>query len=223
MASQDNKQIIPDMGNFGGTNGPFGDVSNTQISEPHQINGAARSFLLGYGMKRDIFYCPNNNAINIDSWWGPEDPSAFTAGQKTAIGYQILGGREGLRKNNIDGGGTWEPGKDTTIDWVKIAPAGVESIHMNIESDAVYDQIVTDVTRYRSSSFDDFSGHLSGTNPFDTSSGARRYLKSGEGGSNAVNIDGSGKWTKREDMGIMGSSGTGLCQLEIGDTIKWWW
>lgn len=223
MASQDNKQIIPDMGNFGGANGPFGDVSATQISEPHQINGAARSHLLGYGMTREIFYCPNNSAINLDSWWGPDDPSTFTAGQKTAIGYQILGGREGLRKKNINGTGTWEESKDTTYDWVKIAPAGVESIHMNVESNAVYSEIVTDVTRYRSGSFGVFSGHLSGYNPYDTSSSSRRYIKSGEGGSNAVHIDGSGKWTKREDMGIIGSSGTGLNQLEVGDTTKWWW
>ena len=81
------------------------------------------------------------------------------------------------------------------------------------------DAIVTDVTRSSTSgNFDTISGHFSGYNPYSNN----RYLKQRTGGSNVVLIDGSGKWKPEAEMGITGSSGAGLHQLECSSNYLWW-
>ncbi|MAX27182.1 MAG: hypothetical protein CMJ19_22020, partial [Phycisphaeraceae bacterium] len=43
-------------------------------------------------------------------------------------------------------------------------PPRRESIHTEIEKDAIYDEMVTDIVRSYSDSFDDITGHISGPN-----------------------------------------------------------
>ena len=226
MASGDNKQQIPDMGNWGGVNGQFGDVSPEQTSQPYRMNGGARDYIMQYGLTRENFYCPNNTAVNTDTYWGPDTGITFAAGKTTVIGYQILGGRVGLQRANINDPNNFQDGLDGTASWIKLVPPGVESIKLNIEFEAVYPEIITDVVRYTSTnSFDTLSGHVKGKNPF--LSGTGRYIKEGQGGSNIFNADGSGLWCQRTELGLKsGSLGSGLSQLEYGSTtnsLRFWW
>ncbi|HAI11424.1 MAG TPA: hypothetical protein DCM28_06940 [Phycisphaerales bacterium] len=222
MASQDNKLNIPDLGNWLGANGQFGDHHPGATSQPYRINAGARNYMLQYGLTRENFYCPNNTAANIDAYWGPELASSFASNQFTVIGYQILGGRVGLQRANPASTGTFITAKDSSASWVKMVPDGVESIHLNLEHDAVYDEIITDVVRTYNVSFDTITGHMSGRNEF--TAGSNRYIKDGLGGSNIFMVDGSGKWRQRTNLGLTtGSQGDGLCQLEYGSNIKLWW
>lgn len=226
MASEDNKHNIPDMGNWGGANGPYGDVSSEQTSQPYRLNGGARDYIMQYGLTRENFYCPNNMAINTDSFWGPTVGKTFAAGQTTVIGYQILGGRVGLQRKSLTDGNTFQQSKDSTASWIKLVPKGVESIQLNIEFEAVYPEIITDVVRYTSTnSFDPMSGHVKGRNPYLTGTG--RYIKEGQGGSNIFSVDGSGFWRQRQNLGLTtGSYGSGLAQLEYGtatNSLRFWW
>ncbi len=221
MASEDFKHIFPDLGNWGGSEGYFGGASPTVSSRPYQINAGARDFMLDYGLVRDSFYCPNNTAINSGSNWGPDDALSFGAGQLTNIGYQVLAGRQGLKRKSMTSTSSLQSAVDSSATWVKLTPTNVESVHMNIEHEAVYNEVVTDITRTYGNSFDSFSGHFSGMNDF--TDGGGRYFKDGQGGTNVFLIDGSGKWRQRSDMGLdTGSLDGSLCQLEFNATKMWW-
>lgn len=59
----------------------------------------------------------------------------------------------------------------------------------------------TDIVRTYKGCFDSISGHMTGKNTFTDSS-------------NVFLFDGSGKWRQRTDLGIPGSIGDDLCQME---------
>ncbi len=222
MTSNDNKLKLPDLGNWEGVDGQFGDINATKTSTPYRINGAARNYMLQYGLTRENFYCPKNTAANTDSYWGPDDIGSFASGQTTVIGYSVLGGRTGLMRQNINSTGTWVNAKDTSAQWVKLLPDKVEPLHNNIEHEAAYDEIIVDTVRTYNLSFDSVSGHMTGKNTFTI--GSNRYLDRGPGGANVFMVDGSGNWRQRTELGIpTGSYGDSLCQLEYGSSIKHWW
>ncbi|MAX27476.1 MAG: hypothetical protein CMJ19_23510 [Phycisphaeraceae bacterium] len=222
MASQDTNQKLPDLGNWGGINGPFGGVHPASTGQPFRINLGARAYMQSYGMTRETFYCPNRPQVNSDAYWGTENPLDADAGALAVIGYQVLGGRVGLQRKDINGTGTFQDAKDDSLQWIKLEPSGVESIHMDIENQAVYDELIADTVRYYNHSFDTLSGHISGVNPYMADPNGR-YIKEGQGGANVIMIDGSGQWRPREQLGLdTGGLGSGLCQLE-GATVKFWW
>ncbi|MFG0247329.1 MAG: prepilin-type N-terminal cleavage/methylation domain-containing protein [Phycisphaeraceae bacterium JB051] len=222
MTSNDNKLKLPDLGNWDGANGQFGDIHDAKTSSPYRINGAARDYMLQYGLTRENFYCPKNTAANTDSYWGPATGASFASGQTSVIGYSILGGRTGLMRQNINSTGTWVNAKDTGAQWVKLLPDKVEPLHDNIEHEAAYDEIIVDTVRTYNLSFDSVSGHMTGKNDFTV--GSNRYLDRGPGGANVFMVDGSGKWRQRTELGIpTGSYGDSLCQLEYGTQTKIWW
>ena len=213
---------LPDLGNWAGVDGQFGDINAEKVSTPYRINGAARNYMLQYGLTRENFYCPKNTAANTDSYWGPDDIGSFASGQTTVIGYSVLGGRTGLMRQNINSTGTWVNAKDTSAQWVKLVPDKVEPLHDNIEHEAAYDEIIVDTVRTYNLSFDSVTGHMTGRNTFTV--GSNRYLDRGPGGANVFMIDGSGKWRQRTELGLpTGSYGDSLCQLEYGSSIKHWW
>jgi prepilin-type N-terminal cleavage/methylation domain-containing protein len=222
MTSQDNKLKLPDLGNWEGATGQFGDLHAAKVSSPYRINAGARNYMLQYGLTRENFYCPKNTAANTDAYWGPNQLSSFGTSQTTVIGYNILGGRTGLMRQNINSTGTWVNAKDTSAQWVKLVPDGVEPLHSDIEQEAAYDEIIVDVVRTYNLSFDSVSGHMTGKNDFTV--GSNRYLDKGPGGANVFMVDGSGKWRQRTDLGLpTGSYGNSLCQLEYGTSTKIWW
>ncbi|HCD31130.1 MAG TPA: hypothetical protein DER01_01900 [Phycisphaerales bacterium] len=218
MASNDNKQKLPDTGNW---EGYYDEISTTKTSRPYHLNGGARDYLLSYGLVRDSFYCPNNPASNSDAFWGPSTGKGFSSHTYNycITGYNLIGGRVGLQRADRFTAGTSQNAKDSSSKWYYMVADGIESIPMDMEQETYYDAIVTDVTRSSTSgNFDTISGHFSGYNPYSNN----RYLKQRTGGSNVVLIDGSGKWKPEAEMGITGSSGAGLHQLECSSNYLWW-
>lgn len=218
MASNDNKQKLPDTGNWEGF---YDEISATQTSRPYHVNGGARDYLLSYGLVRDSFYCPNIPASNNDAYWGPAAGSGFSSHTYNycITGYNLIGGRVGLQRADRFAEGTSQNAKDATSKWYYMIADGIESIPMDMEQETYYDAIVTDVTRSSTTgNFDSISGHFSGYNPYANN----RYLKQRKGGSNVVLIDGSGKWKPESQMGISGNSGSGLHQLECSSNYLWW-
>ncbi|MFG0247328.1 MAG: type II secretion system protein [Phycisphaeraceae bacterium JB051] len=220
MASNDNKQKLPDTGNWGGY---WDDISSVKKSHPYHINGGARDYMLSYGLVRDSFYCPNNPLANRDEYWGSATGDPFNAGVSAygycISGYNLIGGRVGLQRASLTGSGTSQNARDSGAKWYYMAADGVESIQLDMENEAYYDEIVTDVTRSNTSGrFDDISGHFKGNNPYSNN----RYLKQGRNGTNVVLIDGSGRWKQEDLMGINGASGAGLHQLESSSNYLWW-
>ncbi len=220
MASNDNKQKLPDTGNW---DGYFDDLSSVKKSRPYHVNGGARDYMLSYGLVRDSFYCPNNPLSNKDGFWGSASGDRFNSSVATygytITGYNLIGGRVGLQRANLNASGTSQNARDSTSKWYYMAADGVEAIRMDMEQEAYYDEIVTDVTRSNTTgNFDDISGHIKGINPYSN----KRYLKQGQGGTNIVMIDGSGRWKQEDLMGINGASGSGLHQLENSSNYLWW-
>jgi prepilin-type N-terminal cleavage/methylation domain-containing protein len=224
MASQDRKGEIPDLGNYGGANGHFGGQNVTNTDGPYKINQAARNYMLQYGLTRENFYCPNNTAMNTDAYWGPEGNPSLYATTQVVIGYQIIGGRQGfMRKNKADASSSFEAAKQSSIEWYKTSlNPGRESIHLDIEKDAIYDEIVTDIIRTYSDSFSSLSGHMSGPN--NTEGRGTYYMdNSANGGTNVMLIDGSGKWRNAQELGMTGSLGDGVCRMRVWGSTKIWW
>jgi prepilin-type N-terminal cleavage/methylation domain-containing protein len=220
MASNDNKQKLPDTGNW---NGYFNEISTVKKSRPYHMNGGARNYMQRYGLVRDSFYCPNTPQANTDGYWGSATGEDFNASVATygytITGYNLIGGRVGLQRANRFAAGTSQAAKDATSLWYYMGNDGMESICVDMEQEAYYEEIVTDVTRSGTSGdFENISGHFRGKNPYSN----KRYLKQGKDGTNVVMIDGSGRWKREDDMGITGSSGSGLHQLENSSNYLWW-
>ncbi|MAX24498.1 MAG: hypothetical protein CMJ19_08335 [Phycisphaeraceae bacterium] len=220
LASNDLKQQLPDLGNW---DGYFDDVNNKKSSKPYLINGGARDFMLNYGLTRETFYCPNNTATNNDGYWGSSNGDTFDPNVadflSSVVGYQIIGGRKGLQRADLNGSATIQNARHSSSKWILMPANGVQSIRLNMEQEAIYDEIVTDITRTDlTGDFDSISGHFSGVNHNSN----KRYIKAGKDGTNVIMIDGSGKWRRESEMGIIGSSGQGLNQLDSDSNYLWW-
>ncbi|MFG0250574.1 MAG: type II secretion system protein [Phycisphaeraceae bacterium JB051] len=224
LASNDYKQKIPDLGNWGGSEGPFGGLNHTHVASPYELNLAARNYIMQYGLTRENFYCPNNPDANIDSYWKQDAlPASVSTDMTAVVGYQILGGRRSLLRRSLTSTANFQSGYSSEGQWVKLGTeqVGMESIHIDLEQQAIYDEIVTDVTRTYNNSFDRLSGHFSGRN---SSSAGSYYIKNvPDSGTNVILIDGSGKWKDCDQMGITGSGGSGLMQLICNSVALMWW
>lgn len=223
MASQDHKQQLPDLGNFGGAYGPFGDQNATWTHSPYKINIAARNYIMQYGLTRDNFYCPNRPQNNNSTSWVQDDiPVDSNTSIKTIIGYQILGGRRVLQRASLTSTSDSQNSKLAGLAWLKIgSEVGRESIHIDIDRDAIYDEIATDITRTYKDSYDSHSGHISGQN--NSGFGSFYMDSKAPGGTNVILVDGSGKWRDSQEMGLEGGSGSGVCVLKIHLSTKIWW
>jgi prepilin-type N-terminal cleavage/methylation domain-containing protein len=224
MASNDYKQKLPDLGNWGGSEGPFGGLNQTHVASPYELNIAARNYMMQYGLTRDNFYCPNNGEANVDAYWKQDElPASVSTIMTSVIGYQVLGGRRSLMRGSLTSTANFQDGTSTQAQWLKLKTQhiGVESIHIDMEQEAIYDEIVTDVTRTYNNSFDRLSGHFSGTNNSGVGS---YYIKNvPDSGTNVILIDGSGKWKNCDQMGNTGDNGAGLMQLICNGIALMWW
>lgn len=110
MYANDYRDELPDMSNFSHmydtvqlNNKYYVDAfgPNTTNAEysftPQRIHPAVREqFIEVYGMPRDYFYCPSNQLLNEDWWWGPQPSNTVqftTTFRMPMTGYMFLGGR----------------------------------------------------------------------------------------------------------------------------------
>ncbi len=190
--------------NLGRNNDPTSSTYGNSVQAPYQFHRTYRDDLVNYyGMTRDYYYCPANQETNTDANFG-------TATTNILSGYMSFGGRvdinavyrgEGEPITYPDGVEGRNLGSFTGFE--EANAAGAERIfHETTEDVAFYDEIIADVTRVFSGSFDrtvsgdvvQFSNHISGELAGDV-------MDDGEGGANVAFIDGHSEWRQRADMG----------------------
>ena len=179
----------------GNANGQWDYTGNT-VKKPkdvHQLHPAARDALVGYGLPRQMFFCPSQPEApdpGTGTAMGPvfdypaEDHFAFT-------GYMILGGRDMLSK---DYNYAFAHGVSAGLEEVKTGmQTGQSIIPTKLGRKAFYPVLVADLTRSKNNDLAP-SNHVVGEDPTG-------YMPPGKGGANTGYIDGHVEWKGQKDLG----------------------
>ncbi|QNN25210.1 type II secretion system protein [Planctomycetales bacterium ZRK34] len=178
IMAQDRKGKLPDLVNSRARYGLSSDWSDPVVSVnrlPYWINPKARDTMLRYGMERDFFYCPNNDAWNIDEYWD----RSLVGEHGSVWGYSYFGANE-------DAARSW--------DWKDGAESSPrDPVPFTLADRAFHNVIWTDNTRNRNGSFTGGANHLDGN--IDTSDPwTIPPQEHDQGGASVGMVDGSVVW-----------------------------
>jgi prepilin-type N-terminal cleavage/methylation domain-containing protein len=178
IMAQDRKGKLPDLTNSRVRYGLSSEWDDPVVSVnrlPYWYNPTARDTMLKYGMERDFFYCPNNNAWNIDLYWD----RSLVGEHGSVWGYSYFGSNEDAVRS-----WQWKDGAETS---------NLSPVPFRLSDRSFHNVIWTDNSRNRNGSFDGGANHLAGNiNTSDPWTLPRQDHD--QGGASVGFMDGSATW-----------------------------